>query len=128
LTGFPFGGGFGDEGEDDDEAADLYSDDDGVIVLNSRTFAGMQRDVNVVWLVQLYHVRDQKAVSFAPTYRKLAQSLKGIAKLGALNCAVEPKICKKLKAKSDSAFYLFPFGDKSCAFFPSCFFRANISN
>ncbi|CAM9503524.1 unnamed protein product [Chrysoparadoxa australica] len=93
------GGGFGGFGgghpqQQQQQQRDLYDSGSPVARLG-KSFPG--KGAKYVWLVELYNPSCGHCQQFAPTFEKVADSLKAAnLKVGAVNCAKHPDTCRKV--------------------------------
>lgn len=88
--GFQFGGGGGGFGQQrqgrqqgkgqakNQAPPGMYGAADNITMFTSRNINGLRKDAEVVWLVEFYHPDCADCRSFSPTFKKLAQALRGM--------------------------------------------------
>ena len=99
--GFPGGaggsGGFHGRRPRQRPPAELYSAGDGVVELNRRnwkSYVPRSARHNNVWLLEFYSPACRHCRKLAPGIKKLAQGMKGIVRVGVVNCDAQESICE----------------------------------
>jgi protein disulfide-isomerase A6 len=87
---------------------DLYDGKTAVIQLNKGNFAKKVFGSEHVWLVEFYAPWCGHCKNLAPEYEKAATNLKGIVRVGAVNCDEEQEICGTYEVKGFPTIKLFP--------------------
>jgi protein disulfide-isomerase A6 len=88
----------------------LYNDKSPIIQLNEKNFAAQVFGSEHVWLVEFYAPWCGHCKSLAPEYEKAANNLKGIVRLGAVNCDddANQRLCGNYEVKGFPTIKLFP--------------------
>lgn len=71
----------------------LYDGDANVVEVTSANFPS--KSDPQVWLLEFYAPWCGHCRNLAPKWSKVAASLKGIVKVGAVNCDIEKQLCSK---------------------------------
>eukprot|EP01112_Ceratiomyxa_fruticulosa_P016589 TRINITY_DN5039_c0_g1_i1.p1 TRINITY_DN5039_c0_g1~~TRINITY_DN5039_c0_g1_i1.p1 ORF type:complete len:425 (-),score=113.63 TRINITY_DN5039_c0_g1_i1:82-1356(-) len=89
-------------------AAGLYNAKSDVIPLTQKNFAKQVFGSEHVWLVEFYAPWCGHCKQLAPEYDKAATNLKGIVKVGAINCDEEKELCGNFGVQGFPTIKLFP--------------------
>ncbi|CAI5959451.1 unnamed protein product [Closterium sp. NIES-65] len=90
-------------------AAAMFAPDGNVASLDSESFASQVLGQPAVWLVEYHQDKCEPCMQFAPEVAKVADSLKGLVKVGAINCNKAPDVCMQAQIKELPAFRLYPW-------------------
>ncbi|CAI7799030.1 unnamed protein product, partial [Closterium sp. NIES-54] len=94
-------------------AAAMFAPDGNVASLDSESFASQVLGQPAVWLVEYHQDKCEPCMQFAPEVAKAADSLKGLVKVGAINCNKAPDVCMQAQIKELPAFRLYPWEVKA---------------
>mmetsp|Transcript_8750 Transcript_8750/g.22499 ORF Transcript_8750/g.22499 Transcript_8750/m.22499 type:complete len:462 (-) Transcript_8750:106-1491(-) len=83
-----------------------------VVALDALRWADAKREKGI-WLVEAYTPGCTHCQDLAPEWKKAAESLKGVVKVGAVNCEAEANICAELGASSYPTIKWFMHGKES---------------
>lgn len=75
--------------------AGIYADSPDVVTLNKDNFAEIVYDSDEPWVVEFYAPWCGHCKEFAPEYVRAAQSLRGMVRVGAIDCDESKRFCKK---------------------------------
>ena len=75
--------------------AGIYADNPDVVTLNKDNFAENVYDSDEPWVVEFYAPWCGHCKEFAPEYVRAAQSLRGMVRVGAIDCDESKRFCKK---------------------------------
>lgn len=70
----------------------LYSSGDAVIQLNSSNFNSLVKNSDEIWLIEFYAPWCGHCKSLAPEYKKAAEALKGVVKIGAVDMTTDQNV------------------------------------
>lgn len=70
----------------------LYSSGDAVIQLNSSNFNSLVKNSNDIWLIEFYAPWCGHCKNLAPEYKKAAEALKGVVKVGAVDMTTDQNV------------------------------------
>ncbi|PSC75035.1 domain containing [Micractinium conductrix] len=94
FGGGGMGGGMGGGGGQRRESAGLYDNDAFVQDLTDDTFPEGDGD-GWIWLIEFYAPWCGHCRQLAPKWRKLAEALHGVVKVGAVNCEQQQALCQQ---------------------------------
>jgi protein disulfide-isomerase A6 len=86
----------------------LYGKNSNVIALNKKNFAESVFSSEHVWVVEFFAPWCGHCKQLAPEYEKAATNLKGIVKVGAVDCDVEKELCGSFEVKGFPTLKIFP--------------------
>lgn len=89
-------------------ASALYSDKSDVVKLTKENFAELVLNSDHVWFVEFYAPWCGHCKNLAPAWETAATNLKGIAKVGAINCDEERELAGLYKIQGFPTIKLFP--------------------
>lgn len=73
----------------------IYADSPDIVTLNKDNFAEIVYDSDEPWVVEFYAPWCGHCKEFAPEYVRAAQSLRGMVRVGAIDCDESKRFCKK---------------------------------
>lgn len=76
-------------------SAGIYADSPDIVTLNKDNFAEIVYDSDEPWVVEFYAPWCGHCKEFAPEYVRAAQSLRGMVRVGAIDCDESKRFCKK---------------------------------
>lgn len=86
----------------------MYSEEDGVVELNKENFAAQVFGTEHVWVVEFFAPWCGHCKALKPEYIKAAKSLRGIIRVGAVNCDEQKELCGAMEVKGFPTLKLFP--------------------
>jgi protein disulfide-isomerase A6 len=86
----------------------LYGPNSNVIPLTKNNFAEKVFSTEHVWLVEFFAPWCGHCKNLAPEYEKAANNLKGIVRVGAVNCDEQQELCGTFQVKGFPTIKLFP--------------------
>jgi protein disulfide-isomerase A6 len=86
----------------------LYDGVADVVMLTKDNFASQVFSTEHVWVVEFFAPWCGHCKHFAPEYAKAAQSLRGIVKVGAVNCDEQKEVCGAFSVQGFPTIKLFP--------------------
>uniref|UniRef100_A0A7S0RA54 protein disulfide-isomerase n=1 Tax=Pyramimonas obovata TaxID=1411642 RepID=A0A7S0RA54_9CHLO len=89
----------------------MYDDDDEVVELTKSTFKTEVKDSSEFWIVEFYAPWCGHCQKLAPEWIKAAKELKGVAKVGAVNCDDEQELAQKYGIKGFPTIKVFAEGE-----------------
>lgn len=89
-----------------------FYDDTDVVILDNDNFAEEVYQTEKVWVVEFYAPWCGHCQAFSPEYIKTARELKGLVKVGAVDCDYEKDLCNNLKIQSFPTIAIFPSEQK----------------
>jgi protein disulfide-isomerase A6 len=90
----------------------LYTKQDKVIQLNQLNFQSKVLKSPDVWMVEFFAPWCGHCKNLAPTYKKLAEKMQGIVRIGAVDCDENQSICGQQGVKGFPTIKIF-LGDKT---------------
>ena len=90
----------------------FYDDDPNVVVLSEDNFAEEVYGTEQVWVVEFYAPWCGHCKAFAPEYAKAAKELRGLVKVGAVDCDYEKELCSNMKIQGFPTVAIFPSEQK----------------
>jgi len=73
----------------------IYDDDKEIITLDTNDFQRSVLESHDLWFINFYSPRCSHCHDLAPVWRKVAKELKGIVRIGAVNCQDEFMLCRQ---------------------------------
>lgn len=89
-----------------------FYDDTDVVILDNYNFAEEVYQTEQVWVVEFYAPWCGHCKAFSPEYIKAAKELKGLVKVGAVDCDYEKDLCSNLGIQSFPTIAIFPSEQK----------------
>lgn len=89
-----------------------FYDDTDVVILDNYNFAEEVYQTEKVWVVEFYAPWCGHCQAFSPEYIKAAKELKGLVKVGAVDCDEEKDLCSKMGIQSFPTIAIFPSEQK----------------
>lgn len=78
----------------------IYDDDPIIVTLSKNDYEVNILDNSQAWFVNFYSPNCYHCHELAPTWRKLAQELEGVIRIGAVNCEDDYKLCLQLRIEA----------------------------
>ncbi|CAG9854722.1 unnamed protein product [Phyllotreta striolata] len=78
----------------------IYDDDPIIVTLSKNDYEVNILDTNQAWFVNFYSPNCHHCHELAPIWRKLAQELEGVIRIGAVNCEEDFRLCHQLQIEA----------------------------
>uniref|UniRef100_U5EMN8 Protein disulfide-isomerase A6 homolog n=1 Tax=Corethrella appendiculata TaxID=1370023 RepID=U5EMN8_9DIPT len=85
----------------------LYSSSDDVVDLNPANFDRLVQQSDSVWVVEFYAPWCGHCKNLAPEFKKAATALKGVVKVGAINCDEHHSLCSQYSVQGFPTLKIF---------------------
>uniref|UniRef100_A0A915PSW6 DnaJ homolog subfamily C member 10 n=1 Tax=Setaria digitata TaxID=48799 RepID=A0A915PSW6_9BILA len=86
----------------------IYDEDKEIITLSRSDFEEKVIETAEVWFINFYSTFCSHCHQLAPTWRKFAQEMEGVLRIGAVNCAEDPMLCRSQGVMAYPSLVIYP--------------------
>ncbi|VDN01468.1 unnamed protein product [Thelazia callipaeda] len=86
----------------------IYDEDKEIVTLSRSDFESTVTETDELWFINFYSTFCSHCHRLAPTWRKFAQEMEGVIRIGAVNCAEDPMLCRSQGVMSYPSLIVYP--------------------
>ncbi|CAG9540325.1 unnamed protein product [Cercopithifilaria johnstoni] len=86
----------------------IYDEDKEIITLSRSDFERTVSETDEIWFINFYSTFCSHCHQLAPTWRKFAQEMEGVLRIGAVNCAEDPMLCHSQGVMGYPSLVIYP--------------------
>ncbi|VIO96670.1 Uncharacterized protein BM_BM6629 [Brugia malayi] len=86
----------------------IYDEDREIITLSRSDFERTVSETNEIWFINFYSTFCSHCHQLAPTWRKFAQEMEDVLRIGAVNCAEDPMLCHSEGVTGYPSLVIYP--------------------
>ncbi|XP_059482884.1 dnaJ homolog subfamily C member 10-like [Neocloeon triangulifer] len=90
----------------------IYDDDPEIVTLTRAEFEQSVENGEDIWFINFYSAMCSHCHQLAPTWRKFAQRMQGVIRVGAVNCEDDWVLCRNQFIQSYPSLVYYPNGEK----------------
>uniref|UniRef100_A0A0R3RQK7 DnaJ homolog subfamily C member 10 n=1 Tax=Elaeophora elaphi TaxID=1147741 RepID=A0A0R3RQK7_9BILA len=86
----------------------IYDEDKEIVTLSRSDFERTVSKTDEIWFINFYSTFCSHCHQLAPTWRKFAQEMEGVLRIGAVNCAEDPMLCHSQGVMGYPSLVIYP--------------------
>ncbi|VDK65151.1 unnamed protein product [Onchocerca ochengi] len=86
----------------------IYDEDKEIVTLSRSDFERTVSEPDEIWFINFYSTYCSHCHQLAPIWRKFAQEMEGVLRVGAVNCAEDPMLCHSQGVMGYPSLVIYP--------------------